>query len=383
MTDIVYDGFVSGSCEKQPLNTILERKEKMFTQNKGKEVLKITGISLLSLSLFCAIFIGFNRLTFAAATDGMVPLPPAAVVENFMYNVLLSAATEQPGAAEYDALTDEDLDLRKGILEMEHAVQEIDASLESNTFVPADITVLESPWQYHHRIVDAALPIDVAAQIGAQYIWEMFGIDLNGMYVQMMFASHASQINTWWTGSVFTDDPNNPQINYFVSNFDPDNRIPLPVIMFTIDGITGARIDINYMGYQGRVTNDAAFSVRGEMGAFMYEIGWRDMDLSEQRAFTNITEEDMRKYFEKAMHFAAVQFNNSQVVSLYAAGLGPSYFADRTFIITNIRFIAVDDTGREAIISVSTEGSATQPVSVSTQHNDFIPGFHYRGGVHG
>lgn len=319
------------------------------TRTKGQEIIKIVAASVLSIGLFSASFIGFNQLTFAAATDEATPLPPAATSTAYTQDA------QQPEA-------------------------------EAETFVPPTLTLIESPYQHLHPIPAAAMSMAEAAQVGARYIWDIFGTDIDSLYVEMAFAAHASQTNTWWTGVVFLEDPKNPTQNYIISEGE---AFALPVYMFTVNGITGERINISFMAPQGRIVSGAAENETGtstlspmngrSSRMSLLEGGWFDMNIDEQIAFANISDEAIAAYTQIAARLAQAQFNNSNVVDLRLMNLGANGMIGNTVDIASLAFMAIDNTGREALISIpATDADAAfRSIFIHTEHNDFVPGFEY------
>jgi len=303
-------------------------------KSKGKETLKIVAMTALSISVLSASFIGINNIALEAATTGVATLPPITAP----------------------------------------VVAQQEAPVEETTFTPPTLTVLANPEQYIHTAPPAyALSMEEAAQIGARYLWDVFDMDINGMYVDMLFISHASHINPWWLGTVAASE-NAVRWTYEASEYYA------PLATFIINGITGARSDIRYIGVIDRSPPTPEESERiwtGRMG--LLEIGWFEMSHAEQIEFANFSPEAMENYKQAAMDFAVRHFNTSTVVdvqlhSINAAGLIVS--GDESVLdIAWIGFYATDDTGREANIILPPEDATSRIVSISTQHNDFVPGF--------
>ena len=320
----------------------------MKTRSKGKELLKVAMVCVLSVSMFSAAFVGFNQLIFARATNEPTPLPPTVEAVTFTHNtanVTTSDASKPEAEAEVEIFTN-----------------------------PA-LTLIESADQHFHSIPASAMSMDDAAQTGARYIRDVFGANIDGMYVQLFFAAHASQINTWWVGHVFVEDPSNPTQNYFVHT-TTDEITALPVYMFVINGITGQRIDVRYMGQQGRVAPTVhGNSDRGNARMALVETGWFDMDINEQLAFAGISDNALESYTQTVTSLAQAQFNISGVSNVQFSGLSANGVTDGVVDIAVLNFTALDNTGREAIISIPVTGAEFRSMSISTQHNDFIPGF--------
>ncbi|MCL2217609.1 MAG: hypothetical protein FWB91_11410 [Defluviitaleaceae bacterium] len=314
----------------------------MKARAKGKEIMKVAAICVLSIGMFSAAFIGFNQLIFAAAINEATPL------------------YQQSVSADYITLLNE-----------QAAEQEADA------FIPPTLTVLESPSQHYHAIPAAAMSMEEAAQIGARYIWDVFGTNIDGMYMQMMFAAHASQTNTWWTGTVYVEHPDNPTQNYIVDVHGSGERFALPVYMFTINGITGERINISYDGLRGRIVPENDGSRRLNSRTAMLESGWFDMNIYEQIEFAGLSGEMLEVYMQTAAKLAEAQFNISGVANVQLLGLIVSITDCNAIYIEALNFTAVDNNGRDAFISIPATDSAFQMAHISTSHNDFIPDFEF------
>ena len=324
----------------------------MKSRINGKEIIKAAAVCVLSIGLFSGAFIGFNRLTFAAATNEATPLPP-----------VMSDVSIQ-NAAQNDAPLSEQL------------------QTEAKIFTAPTLTLIASPYQHTHPIPASAMSMEDAAQAGARYIWDVLGESIDGMHVQMLFSAHAGQITTWWVGTVYVEDPANPTQNYIESAVFPGQRHAVPVYMFVVNGITGERIDISYMGRVGsrRTLIDNEAEVRDTVRGPLAEIGWFNMSIYEQLDFAGITFES---YKAIATRLAQAKFNRSHVVDVQLLGLSATSMVDGVLQISSLNFTATDNNGREAFISVPASDSLFRYVRISTQHNDFIPGFDFNNIGHG
>jgi len=383
----------------------------MKTQiSKSKEILRLITACVLSVVLLSAAFIGFNQLAFATVTNRTEPLPPVASPAA-AYVAADVAPTQEMQVNDSDSET--------------YEVNEI-------VFVPPALTVIEAPWQRYHAIPSSAIAMEDAAQIGARYIWDVFGTNIDGMYVQMMFADHASQTNTWWSGTVFVEHPDNPTINYIVNVYG-DERFALPVYSFTINGITGERISISYSGQRGHmpitiperisavVVDDEEYdgllyataervvvvgggthymrrispgevvevetyeitsppgSIVGShwfgMRTALVESGWFDMDIFEQLAFAEVSDDALKVYTQTAMRLAEAHFNLSTVTNVELISLNVNGIIDGVVDFVALNFAVTDSTGREALIFIPSTEADFGMINISTDHNDFVPGF--------
>ena len=350
---------------------------------KGKEIMKVVAVVILSIGLLSALFVGINRIAFATATNGEETLPQ------------ITTPVTIPQRAEVEnAETMPDISPQSTETQTEEAV----AIFQSPT-----LTLLESPSQHYHTIPTYALSMEDAAEIGARYIWDVLSADIDGMYVQMTFTAHPSQPRTKWFGIVSASgDTTSP----------PDSLLSLFMLerlyLFTIDGITGERIDISNTNNVHRPTTpenfEAAMAYRRAVSESftasrnaLMEIGWFRLTLEEQIEFLGVSSETLNSYEQRAREFAERHFNLSSVVDVR---LDDSYLrspivaftseidesgSGADFRLASLRFIATDDTGREAVVVIPADTAdwMRRDVEISTQHNDFIPGFNYDrpGGV--
>ena len=313
---------------------------------KNNEIIKVALICSLSIGLFGAAFIGFNQLIFATATNQTTPLP------------LMDANTTEHLSYE--------ININEQILE----------STKTNTFIPPTLAVIESPSQIYHSISTSAILMEEAAQIGANYIWDVFGTNIDNMYVEMLFSAHASQFNTWWLGRVFIENPENPTIYYIASVYDDNQKFALDIYTFIINGITGERIDISSNNQHIRTIYDNSTKTLNSRLAIL-ESGWFDMDLEEQIEFVGLSNEALDSYTQKVSKLANAQFNSSNVVNIELQAITPTITNNNEVYIEALNFTAIDNNGREAVILIPATDSILQTVRISTNHNDFIPYFQF------
>jgi hypothetical protein len=305
----------------------------MKTRTKGKELMMVVAVCALSIGLFGTAFAGFNHLTFAAATGGATPLPP-----------ITATATPTQNLSQFES--------------------------NAEPFVALALTLIESDDQHMFQIPASALTMEEAAQTGARYIWDVFETSIDGMYVDMMFRALASQTNTTWTGVVYAEDPVNHAQTYDAITYAGD-RIGFPLYTFTINGITGERIDINCLPRRSSTPVYADVDIRTPL----LDSGWFDMNINEQVALTKISDEALEAYTQTATRLAGAQFNNSVVSNIQLVRLVVSGMTGNVVNIATLNFTAVDNIGREVFITIPSTDSVWEIVSISTSHNDFIPGF--------
>ena len=287
-----------------------------MAKKRINEFFKAMAITSLSIGLFCAAFIGINNLVFAAATNGPQTVPPIAV----SVNVPNLSENVPPEGFQEPKLT---------VFVLENGNDPT-----TNRFV---------------------LSPDEAAMIGAQYIWEVFGESIDGKAVEMSYLVWPSHSRTYWMGRVA--DSRQHLENWYES------------FRFTIDAVTGERIGIGQNATVAFGENDLTLT-------------HSDLSMSRDLRFDLMLEPyQLEKFTQIAGDFAAKHFSNSNVVSVEFFRANQARFGrDNTgnMIVTEfaLNFYAVDDTDREAELTISV--NRQQLWRIDTQHNDIVPGFHYR-----
>ena len=284
-------------------------------KKKCKEIFKVVMTSAIAIGMFSAGFMGINSLTLSAATsfNGSVPVMAAELtipVEN-------TAPQNSPSLSVYVSTRD-----------WHH-----DASTNAN-----------------------ALSAEEAAKLGAQYIAEMFGICLDGMVVEMAYTAWPSQTRTLWSGTIAN------------SMADIENQDML--FFFTLDAVTGERIDVNSL--YGRGIRDP-----------------RDVDLTQEEMmllrrgyFHTTLPQQLDSYKQIAKDFAELHFQNTEVASIVFESAFPTLFertAEGALTASSqiLAFIVTDSTGREA--RVGFVAATGELIYVLTGHNDIVPGFRHDG----
>ncbi|MCL2409160.1 MAG: hypothetical protein FWC96_06040 [Oscillospiraceae bacterium] len=319
-----------------------------MTRQKVREIAKVAVVSILSIGLFSTALMGVNNWAFARAVNSThsFPLPTEAV--------------------------------------------EIAEDLLPEGFVIPEFTINLSPWQRYQEISAQAMAMEDAAQIGAEYIWAVFGTCIDGMHVEMQFSDWDWHTRTLWQGQVYQseqaliDQHARDEAIREALTHDPDADISIyghhepTLYSFMIDAVTGARVDISYNNPSSAramfsmSADDAMASRRA-----MTESGVWEMDIYAQMAFVDLSNEQLEAYAQTAVELAQRHFNNSAVedVQFSHLSIGPDFGGDLTaLVLTGIVFTATDDTGREAHVRIPAGTPFFNSVSISTQHNDFIPG---------
>lgn len=318
----------------------------MKARTRGKEILKVALISVLSVALFGAGFIGFNRVIFAAATAEPTPLSqPQEVVD-----------------APYEPRTE--------------ARQRERSEQQQRPFIPPALTVFESAHAGLRPAVPAvAMSMEEAAQIGARYIWDVFGASIDGMYVEMFFSAHPSQSRSYWSGAVREEA--------FVYEYVMRDNLTIRahndavLYQFRIDAVTGMRVDIISTPLRDRIVNILDDTMRDNAMSERYamlEAGWFEMNVDEQLRFLEITLDDIADYISFARYLAGAHFGEDYLPGhLYRAHV---QLGDDGLELSAIEY-SVTFGGREANIFIPTSAARTGRHSITTSHNDFIPGFEF------
>lgn len=290
-------------------------------KNKGNNFFRLAVISFLSIGLFSAAFIGVNSLAFAAVTNKPEIIPPVVSV-----TPLSSSA---------------------GVL------------LED--YKKSELTVYERPMD---KFVKSGNEISSkeAAEIGAQYIWEVLGEEIDGKMVIVNFEAWPSCTRTYWHGAVvdskwcseFLDaDKDSLRFKFVEATSEATLR-------FTIDAVTGERISI---------ARDNWWVPRADG-----EDWWRGKTAEEQLDYQQTAVKYDNEYrnrhdeqSEIATAYAQKHFSSSKVVSAAFVAAGLEY--DEKVII----FKVTDDTGREAQVAFLID--TRQLLYIQTQANDIMPGY--------
>ena len=322
------------------------------TRTKGKDLLKVATVCILSIGFFCLAFAGFNHMIFASATNDTTPLPPATTTEAYTQNQ-----------------------------------EQLDVDVDTDAFTSPTFTLIEVVDLHAHSIPSSAISIEDAAEIGARYIWDVFGTSIDGLYMEVWFSAHASQSNTTWRGMVYMENPLNGELNE-VYGYSILENSALPVYIFSIDSITGEREDITYIDQQRenqheiRLVREVPYHedyIELDTRTPLLDAGWFDMNIDEQVAFAGLSNEALYAYLQTAMTLAQAQFNTSNVSNVQLTSLATNGIIDGLVDVAALNFTAIDSNGREALIFIPATGADFIMISITTNHNDFIPGFNYAG----
>ena len=244
-------------------------------------------------------------------------------------------------------------------------------------FVPPSITVTQSQWQTA-AIASYALPMEEVAQIGAEYIWDIFDVSIDGMYVEMLFVDWPSSSRTYWSGTVVRC----AEALDIRNEFGGGSEI---LYMFLIDAETGMRVDI-WGGQRSRVSREISEEEIEELLALRTApimMEFFEQDFYGRIAMLEITDETIESYTKTAATLAERHFNNTTVTDVtigndewsgVSAMVERNENGEKVLVLQTLTFIATDDMGRTAYISISAT-DIQHGISISTQHNDIIPDF--------
>jgi len=334
-----------------------------MTKQKVCEIAKVAAAAILSIGLFSAALMGINSWAFARATNATLSFPlPEGDLEIVQ--------------------TEEDSEIAQNLL--------------ADVFTPPTVTVSGSRWQGYHEVSASAMSMEDAAQIGAAYIWDVFGACIDGMHIEMFFSAWPSSSRTYWQGSIYPSEAAmleemarqeainealTRDINADISTYTQVNVLTAPRYHFMIDAVTGMRIDISYRNLESIPTVDTrTVEAHTSWRWTVLDSGWFDMDIHEQMGYVGLSSAQFEAYTQTAKDLAQRHFNNSTVadVQLVFLGIGPTGDSPEGFVLDSLSFSITDDTGREANVSMPTSSAIFHNwINISTQHNDFIPGFFY------
>ena len=246
------------------------------------------------------------------------------------------------------------------------------------------------------------LAVDEALLIGAEYIFDIFGSRIDGMYVDLNYWEMPGFSRPFWLGTVYATTPSFkpvPEDPYDTEAWAAwSDALVMATYSFRLDAITGGRVDISYGApsyLANRIplsdltilyTTDARERISDE--EIDLRVRWWDLDLDTMMAYANLDSQWLEYHKNMAYQLAQRHFNNSHIQTVTAGSqwgspLDLERVEDGVAIIGNVTFIINDTTGREAIVRIPTAHSTWPMISISTMHNEFIPGFVYENNHQG
>ena len=285
-------------------------------KEKVGEIVKVAAITILSVGLFSAAFIGANNLAFVAATSASTSFPlQAAAATSFP---LRAAAVSAPASE----------------------------TPPPDGLKTPSLTVSETPGSARSA---TAISPNEAADLGARYILDMFGENIDGSKVEMFYGVSPWSVRTYCYGNVYpASEPDSGKLVYD----------------FTLDAVSGERIGIN--NYRA-----------SRLG--LPDVKERTMTFDEATALYNEPPANVDEYAQIARDYAQRHFDHTEVVSARFDHTGVmAYGTDKdsktlTFKEKNYDFIVTDDTGREALVTITSE--TKQLLFLDTSSSDIVPGF--------
>lgn len=318
--------------------------------SKIKEILRVTAATITAVTIFGSALLGANLLTLQAATSGETYLPVPQTV----------SIPDNP----------------------------VDTVPEG--FQPPTVNIINTTVG-DCEVPPLALSLEEAAQIGAQYIWDMFGESIDGMYVELSFANWDHLTRAIWQGAVSTHDRDTLARNKYHNTLheemmtrtdageDPMElrrdietraqamRYEQADFYFTIDAVTGMRIDVfkNSVVMRGMTMHESE-----AINEYIQRNWGHDRDNWHDAFTPDISRQEQEALVQVAKEYAQRHFNNTTVVNAEFGGAFVNFvYIDG--VITreiSVNFRVTDDTGRDAYVAMH-QGTV---VSISTLRNDMV-----------
>jgi len=235
-----------------------------------------------------------------------------------------------------------------------------------------------------------AMSMEAAAQVGLQYIYDIFGENMAGMYMELEFSDWDNLTRTLWHGAVSHSNRNtlvnrarfNELNDEFIARLDAGedseyvhedmndlfqaiNYSPAR-FYFNIDAVTGEWIDI----WQ---TTPAMTQAMNETIP-LHEYIDQEWDGDWEVAFAiEIPPQEIDELSQMAQEYAQRQFSNSSIASMNfeSASAAFVYNGGGFNREANASFAVTNDAGRVAWVSIHVESRTV--TSINTMSNDFIP----------
>ncbi|MCL2057680.1 MAG: hypothetical protein FWH01_01290 [Oscillospiraceae bacterium] len=390
---------------------------------KSNEIIKVAVAAVLAIGLFSAAFIGVNNLAFAAATgktDIVQPVLAGAAMQTITATTAATttATTTATAAimegATVTASTAEAADEAAGTAEAAEEVAEAAGTAEAAEVAEEAVGVAEAAAATILNVISAAgvpptteptavastqnipqaeyikpnmnvyhkqnewytpganaLSYEEAAEIGAHFIWAMFGDSIDGKTVQMNYSSWPSHSRAYWFGNVAdskdTMDPKDTQ-NYEI------------LYNFMICAVSGEWIDIWNHQVQTKDDDIQARAVFSELSALSPD----EAEEIQRQRYAYPPPENYEEYMQTAMNYAAMYFNNAGAdavsIEMWEYSSYGRYGLDENgdIIIVPAKYLVYTVTGsagRTAEVQINAE--TMELVLIETQNNDIIPGYNY------
>ncbi len=328
----------------------------------AKELFKVIGASVMTVAVASGLLMGVNALAYAAVTQS------SEIIMN-----------ELPAVAQIEEVAQ---------------VAEATVNAGQEAFQEPELNVSFYPISDHEDFQPkvGAMGYEEAAQIGARYIWEIYGDSIDGKFVDMTYTAFPYESRTFWFGSVTNyvvdDEPviiTSVEENIrAVEEAEAENNSNPRLYGFMIDAVTGEWIQIS-QSREARTTEGWGASI-----AMPYD-EYGDMMRNPQPP------ENIDEYKAAAMEFAQKNFTHSKVVSaefesVYyepdrlsnsKMGLQFGEKIEKTYIFekgASVSILVTDDTGCVARVGVGKE--TIEATSFGIRENFRIPGFNREGTIY-
>ena len=328
---------------------------------KRKELLKALALSLFAVCIFGAGFIVLNNTVFALTAD----LPSGTVAGTSDNGSALPGSTE---------------------ILIENSLRIPNERAAVGDFVVPNLNVIEAvaiigaceiTGARSGEIDDAmrspgALSAEKAAIIGAEYIWDMFGISIDGKDVRMQYVQASDRIRPYWVGAVVLPEVIHCTDGYVGALMGvPD--CPNHATTFLLDVVTGERI-----GIERPVEHHGIFMPSNISEEYLRQqeinpaISVRDViDLPIPLRFEEVAEETGRIFAQR--HFGNPDVRVTQVFeSEFVRGLNKNPAGDIVITPRHIFITAKDSNDREVRFQIIIHDFEAVLIEVETQHNDLI-----------
>ena len=246
---------------------------------KGEVFIKTVFASVIAVGLFCAAFVLANNVALSAAVNRSDSIYIAAVSVNIPPEIIPPEGFVKPSLTVYEASTAPD-------------------------------TVNTNAMSYIY-----------AAELGAQYIWEVFGVCIDGKVVEMFSTFFPFGTESYWFGRVAESEA---LIN--------SNEV---IFGFTLDAVSGKRIGI----YQ---------SVSALLGENDPSLTQEELHKIDEFPNLYVEAEEIAQYEQIAKEYAGRHFNSSNIAAIEFDRASPLRLGrepDGELIVTEYEmfFMASDD----------------------------------------
>ena len=279
--------------------------------------------------------------------------------------ILAACASASPSITVYEAPHMPSVVIANTEVQFTSAIQN---STETG-FVQANFTVAKAPWQTD-QVPSFAMVVEEAAKIGEQYIWDVFGESIDGMYVIMHYADCWLRPSKGrWQGIVTLalDTANNETSWYAVDGSMGSWGIGEMIFHFTIDAETGERLEISYNSPNSPmilVPHDTQPLWESAQGRAI-----QAMSNKELAKFVDVSPEQLNAYTHEVIRFAEAHFNGTAIKDVAMGrnvvtpnglqrlqGIHVLLDTDEDGNIygtpVGFEFTVTDYTGREAIVTI-------------------------------